>query len=50
MEIRNLRWLLLVLVLEVPRCIQAVIQGWLLLLLHLGPISKRYRVGKLGTP
>ena len=37
------RWLLLMLGLEVPRRGQAVIQGWLPLLLSLGPLTKRYR-------
>ena len=37
------RWLLLVLVLEVPRQDQAVNKGQLLLVLGLGQISKRYK-------
>ena len=36
------RWLLLVLGLEGPRHSQAMNLGWLLLVLGLGPLSKRY--------
>ena len=39
----NLRWLPLVLGLEIPRCSQAVNLGSLLLVLGLGPLSKRYK-------
>ena len=38
----KLRWLLLVLGLEIPRQSQAVNVGWLLLVLVLGPFNKRY--------
>ena len=39
----NLRWLLLVLGLEVPRQSQTVIHSWLLLVPGLGPLSQKYR-------
>ena len=39
----NLRWLLLMLGLKIPRQSQAVNLGWLLLVPDLGPLSKRYR-------
>ena len=41
----NLRWLLLVLGLEIPRQSQAVNLGWILLVPKLGPVSKKYRGG-----
>ena len=39
----NLRWLLLVLGLEIPRQSQTVNLGWLLLMPGQEPLSKRYR-------
>ena len=44
---RNLRWLLLVLGLEIPKRSQAVTLSWLLLELGLGSLSKRYGAGGL---
>ena len=43
----SLSWPLLVLGLEIPRKTQVVNLGWLLLVLGLGSLSKRYRGWKL---